>query len=638
MPDDLRDKLKKKQTRSYLNKDFDGFKSDLLLYARTFFDDQIQDFSEASVGGLFLDMAAYVGDVMSYYLDHQLSELNVETAIETKNLEKIIKAAGVKITGASPAIVDLDFYVEVPSDPSDTSMPLASALPVIQAGTVVSSNGGVLFELLEDVDFAEKDSIGQYLHLKTVASTYDVGATIDGNAVTSGSPKTYILKNNRQSPPVGQKQSGTAKSGRVIEEKFNVPNTFEPFRTITLGSDNVSEILAVSDTERNQYYEVEALSQNIVYSRTLNVSSDSFLVPENLELLPAPHRFIVNTSRQTGLTTIRFGSGQADSLDDDIVPDPSELSLPLYGKKTFSRFSIDPNNLLRTSTLGVSPQNTTITVRYRAGGGLSHNVASNTIRSITGLSMRFGTGATPTDIVSVRASLEVNNPSAARGGENPPTLNELRSQVLSARFAQSRIVSKEDLIARIYTMPSNFGRVFRVGIRSSVQNPLSTQLYIISRNKKGQLAVSPDSLKENLVTFLNQSRLIADAIDILDVQVVNIGVVYNVSVGTTYNKRIVVQNINNNLKTYLDIKNFQVDQPIIVTDLMTIILNEPGVTSLASFGMTNISSDINGRKYSNIIFDPSTTGPNYDRGILYGPPGSIFECRHPDDDITGNAL
>ena len=132
--------------------------------------------------------------------------------------------------------------------------------------------------------------------------------------------------------------------------------------------------------------------------------------------------------------------------------------------------------------------------------------------------------------------------------------------------------------------------------------------------------------------------MIADAIDILDVQVVNIGVVYNVSVGTTFNKRIVVQNINNNLKSYLDIKNFQVDQPIIVTDLMTIILNEPGVTSLASFGMTNISSDINGRKYSNIIFDPSTTGPNYDRGILYGPPGSIFECRHPDDDITGNAL
>jgi len=628
MADDLRDKLKRKATRSYLNKDFDGFKNDLLLYAQTYFGEQIQDFSEASVGGLFLDMAAYVGDVMSYYLDHQLNELNVETAVETKNLEKIIKSAGVKITGASPAVVDIQVYIEVPADPAKREFPLASALPVIRAGTVVSSNGGVLFELLEDIDFAEKDSNGDYLHLKTINKKIEDPGTGSG-LVTS----TFILKNAGRG--AGQKQTGTCMSGKIIEEKFNVPNTFMPFRTITLGTDNVSEILTVTDTEKNRYYEVEALSQNVVYNRLLNTSADAYEVPENLELLPAPYRFTVSTSRQSGLTTIRFGSGQADSLDDDIVPDPSELSLPLYGKSTFSRFSIDPNNLLRTSTLGMAPQNTTISIRYRAGGGLGHNVAANTIRSITGLSMRFPTGAETGNIVSVRASLEVNNEIAASGGENPPTLNELRSQVLSARFSQSRIVSKEDLIARIYTMPSNFGRVFRVGIRSNIQNPLSTQLYIISRNKSGQLAVSPDSLKENLVTYINQHRLITDAVDILDVQVVNIGVTYSVAVSTTYNKRIVLQNINSRLKSYLDIKNFQVDQPLIVTDLMTIILNEPGVTALSTFETTNISTDIQGRKYSNIMFDVSTSSANYDRGILYGPAGSIFECRYPDDDITG---
>ena len=629
MADDLREKLKRKATRSYLNKDFDGFKNDLLLYAQTYFGDQIQDFSEASVGGLFLDMAAYVGDVMSYYLDHQLSELNVETAVETRNLEKIIKTAGVKITGASPAVVDIDVYIEVPADPTERAFPLASALPVIQAGTVVSSNGGVLFELLEDIDFAEKDSNGDYLHLKTINKK--IPDPVTGEQVAS----TFILKNAGRG--FGQKQTGTCMSGKIIEEKFNVPNTFQPFRTITLGTDNVSEILVVTDTEKNRYYEVEALSQNVVYNRVLNTSSDSFEVPENLELLPAPYRFTVSTSRSTGLTTLRFGSGQADSLDDDIVPDPSELSLPLYGKSTFSRFSIDPNNLLRTSTLGMAPQNTTITIRYRAGGGLGHNVAANTIRSVTGLSMRFPTGAATEDIVSVRSSLEINNAIAASGGENPPTLNELRSQVLSARFSQSRIVSKEDLIARIYTMPSNFGRVFRVGIRSNIQNPLSTQLYIISRNKSGQLTVSPDSLKENLVTYINQHRLITDAVDILDAQVINIGLTYSVSVSTTANKRIVLQNINNNLKNYLDIKNFQIDQPLIVTDLMTIILNEPGVTSLSSFETTNISTDKHGRNYSNIIFDASTNSTNYDRGILYGPPGSILECRYPDDDISGTA-
>jgi hypothetical protein len=620
--------LRKTQTRSYLNKDFDGFKNDLLLYARTFFDDQIQDFSEASVGGLLLDMAAYVGDVMSYYLDHQLSELNIETAVETKNIEKIIRTAGIKITGASPAVVDLDFYIEVPADSDDTNKVKASSLPKILAGTTVSSNSGVLFELLEDVDFAEIDSDGNYLHTKTVGSTQSDGVT----------PKTYILKNGREREQ-GISQDGTARSGKIIEEKVNIPNIFVPFRTVTLGSNNISEIISIKDTEGNPYHEVESLSQNVVYKRTLNVDPDSMSVPDTLELIPAPFRFMANASRQTGLTTIRFGSGQADSTDDDIIPDPSQLSLPLYEKTTFARFSIDPNNLLKTSTLGISPLNTTLTIRYRAGGGLTHNVSANSIRSITGMLMRFPSTAAADDIASVRASLEVNNTLSAQGGENPPTLNELRSHVLTSRFAQSRVVTKEDLIARIYTMPSNFGRVFRVGVRKNENNPMSANLYVISRDINGRLVVSADSLKKNLVTYLNSLRLIADSIDILDTAVINIGVNYNIVIDDTFNKRIVIQQVNNSLKEYLDIKNFQIDQPLIRSDLITIILAIEGVVSLDSLSLTSLSGTVNGRTYTDVsTFDTDLNGPNYDRGVLYGPPGSIFELRFPDDDIIGNSI
>jgi hypothetical protein len=621
MAEKLKTQLRKSQSRSYLNKDFDGFKNDLLLYARTYFDDQIKDFSEASVGGLMLDLAAYVGDVMSFYLDHQLSELNIETAVEPSNIEKIIRTSGIKITGASPSVVDVDFYIRVPVD--DNNDPLPSALPTILAGTVLSSNAGILFELLEDVKFGETDpDSGEYLFIRKAVSTAGV--------VTS-----YVLKNSRG---FGVHQDGTCRSGKIIEEKINIPNTFVPFRSVTLGSDNISDIISVTDSEGNRYYEVESLSQNIVYKRVLNANPDAMTVPDTLELIPAPFRFTSTSSRQTGLTTIRFGSGQADSTDDDIIPDPSELALPLYEKKTFSRFSIDPNNLLKTATLGISPTNTSLTFRYRQGGGLSHNSSKDSIRSVTGLLMRFPTDADTSVVSSVRASLEVNNPIAAAGGENAPSLNELRSHVIAARFAQSRVVTKEDLIARIYTMPSNFGRVFRVGIRSNPQNPLSANVYIISRNNRGQLTVSPDSLKLNLVTYLNQLRLIADAMDILDVQVVNIGVVYNVVVGDTFNKRIVIQNINNSLRSYLDIKNFQVDQPLIRSDVITIVLNTEGVISLDGLTIESISSARNGRQYSNIMFDHSLDGLNYDRGVLYGPPGSIFELRYPDDDIVGSAI
>tara|TARA_Y100000592_G_C5461252_1_gene314101 strand:- start:898 stop:2202 length:1305 start_codon:yes stop_codon:yes gene_type:complete len=432
---------------------------------------------------------------------------------------------------------------------------------------------------------------------------------------------------------------GVCRSGVISTETFNISNNFIPFRTLALSSDNVSDIISVFDSEGNRYYEVQSLSQDVVYKRVLNASSDQAQVPENLELIPAPFRFTTVTSRQTGLTTLRFGSGRAETLDDDIIPDPSELALPLYEKKTFSSFSIDPNNLLRTSTLGISPVNTAITVRYRHGGGLSHNVAAGSIRSVNILDMNFPKeGASMADIHTVKSSIDVNNPKAAEGGENQPTIDELRGIALASRFSQSRIVTKQDLIARVYTMPSQFGRVFRVGIRANPANPLSTNMYIISRNAQGQLIESADSLKDNLREFLSQQRLIADAIDILSVSVVNIGIKYNVVIDAISNKQLVLQNINAKLKQYMEIKNFQVDQPLITTDLQNIIMNTAGVVSLADFDLFQRFGDIGGRAYSTLLFDHSLSGPNVDRGILYGPDGSIFELKFPENDIIGSAL
>jgi len=606
--------IKQVRQRSYLNKDFDAFRAELLDYARTYFSDNISDFSEASVGGMFLEMAAYVGDVMSYYLDHQFNELDLQTAVEEKNIERLVRAAGVKSGGASPAVVDVEFSLEVDSETTaNGTQPKIVNLPIIQAGTTVSSNTGVTFELGEALDFSEKSSNGNLAAVTTVVQT-------DSNNL----PVKYKLT-----------RTGLCKSGKTITETFLVSDDFKPFRKITIGSENVSEIISVFDDDRNEYYEVESLTQDTVYKRVLNVGPDSDLVSDNLEILSAPYRFIKLSSRKTGLTTLTFGSGDASSADDNIIPDPSEVSLPLFGSKnTMNRFSVDPNSLLKTRTLGLSPRGTKITVRYRAGGGLSHNVGSKSISTVKLLNTKFEPGISSSRISLIRASIVATNPAAASGGESELTINELRSTALAFRNSQSRIVTKQDLISRIYTMPTNFGRVFRIGIRSNQNNPLASTVAIISRDSDNRLVLSPDALKQNLQTYLNEFRLISDAIDIVDARIINIGVRYSIVVDAFSNKELTVQRVNASLKNYLKIENFQIDQPIVISDLTNLILNTDGVLSQISIEIKSKVGIDKTRTYSDQTFNIAS---NTSRGIVVPPKGSIFELRFPDDDIVGNA-
>ena len=609
----VKQRLQQERPRIYLNKDFDAFRSELLLYSKTYFPERINDFSENSVGGLFLEMAAYVGDVMSFYLDHQFNELDLITAVETKNVEKLIRSAGVKITGAAPALSLGVFSVEVESEIfAGRYRPRHTYLPVIERGTTAIATNGTKFEVGADLDFAERNPVNGSL-----LAQYEIGTTD-----SDGNPKTYIVK-----------ISTIIKSGLTVQESFNISDDFVPFRTVTLAYTNVNEIVVIRDSEGNEYHEVEALTQDVVYKRVINVASDFAYVPENLELLPAPYRFISTMSRITGKTSIRFGSGDARTLDGDIIPDPSEVAIPLFGqKKTFSRFSIDPNSLLATRTMGISPRNTTITIVYRAGGGISHNVGSNEITSVATLLTRFQSTVPASVRASMRGSVSVTNPKRAEGGESQLTMDELRTIAISARNSQSRLVTKEDLIARIYMMPPNFGRVFRVGVRSNPNNPLAAQLAVISRDADKKLVISPDSLKINLKNYLNEFRIISDAIDVIDAAVINLGVRYSVVVDETSNKSLTVQLINVTLADYLNVENFQIDQPLVISDLINLILNSEGVVSITSLNIVNISGAMEDREYSDDTFNVSAYTK---KGIVFPLEGAIFEVKYPTEDIIG---
>lgn len=609
----IQQKLRQQRQRSYLGKDFDALRDNLATYAKSYYSDQIRDVSENSVAGMFIDMAAYTGDVLSYYLDYQFNELDLASATDVNNVERLIRRTGVKIGGAAPAIVNVNFYAIIPAQAvNGIYQPNTQYLPIIQSGTQVTSNSGIVFELAEDVDFGTVDSNG---NLTTEYKIFSQDS--------SGNPTRFVMKG-----------VGICSSGRVSTETFTIDDAFVPFRAITLANQNVSEIIGVTDSDGNQYYEVESLTHDVVYKATTNTKYDADVVEDSLSVIPAPRRFISSGSRVSGKTTLTFGSGNAQSLDDDIIPDPSELALPLYGsKKTFNKVSIDPNTLLQTRSLGISPTNTTITVTYRYGGGLNNNVGTGTINSISRLVHRFPPSA-PTSIAStIRATFEVDNTETAVGGEDALSLEDLRAIALNYANSQNRIVTKQDAAARIYTMPSNFGRVYRAGFRPNPVNPLSTLMYVISRNASGQLVLSSDTLKINLSKYLNEFRLISDAVDIVDASIVNIRVRYAVTLNSSAVKNTTLQKINQSLKDYFNIKSFQIDQGILTSDVMNILLNTDGVITVSNLTFESVNGVINGTAYSDVIFNVTQNTLN---GVVIPPPGGIFEVRYPDFDIVGN--
>ncbi len=611
---DVKKKLKKERIRNFLSRDFGGFRQELLQYARTYFPNKIQDFSEASFGGLLLDMASMVGDTMSFYLDHQFNELNPMTAVENGNILRHLRNAGVKIIGPAPSSVVVNFYIEVPAEALGSGLYTvkSSSLPIIFPGTILESANGTRFNLVDSVDFSEVNSLGAY--------KADI---VIGDLDANGNPSTYIMT-----------LPGLCISGEEIVENFSFGVDHVPFRRVTMASSNVTDIIDVSDSDGNKYYQVESLSQDTVFKGVLNVGEDGSLVPYNLEIIPCPYRYVASFDPITRLTTLSFGAGDAESLDNDIIPDPSKLSLNLYGKTSFSRFSIDPNSLLETSTLGISPRNTTLRVLHRSGGGLSHNVPAESIRFVKTLKMDFRKSPSAADATFVRGSIDVKNPGPARGGDRAPTLDELRRRVTASRQMQSRIVTKQDMLTRIYTLPSKFGRVFRAGIRENPANPLSTQLYVISRDDAGNLDVSPDSLKLNLSEYLNEYRLISDAIDVLDAQITNFTVRFGILTTPNSNKILVVDNVIKRLSEILNIDNFQIDQPIMIDDIVNVIINTQDVLSLVNLDIVPIAGIQQDRTYSINTFNFKNSTKNR---VITGPPGSIFELKYPEFDIIGSA-
>lgn len=614
---ELENYLTNNNQKQFSNQTFSDFRQELLQYANYFYKDNIVDFSEVSLGGMLLDFASIVGDSLVYYAEQQFNELNYETATDISNIQKHLRRVNIKNSQASPASVYCTFSIEVERDPASTDYapePVLKLLPIIKKGTKVSSSTGVIFTLEEDIDFQS--------NYKQEAGEEDI----------NGTPLTLFLY-----------KKGLCTSGDIVQETFTLPRSSNKvFLSKDLENTNITTIISIVDEDNNEYYEVDYLTQTTVYKKIKN-ANDNYLT-----IQPAPRRFIREDSFMTGKTSLVFGNGKAKVTKDNVFVNPDVLLMPLKSKNNISRVDLDPSLLLKSSTFGVSPEGKTLTVTYKYGGGTSHNLPIGTINSISSTPMIIfpnesnSEEVTDDEINFIINSMSVTNETSSTGGTEPLTLDELKLQIPSAIKAQSRIITHEDLVARILTMPSDFGRVNKV---AALDNPVSAShkdLFIICKDADGIYVEANDAIKVNLSNYLNTYRLIGDNYNILDVPVYNFGIKVKVRVKTGYTMTNVIIDINSRLVSSLRFDLFEIGTPINLNNVCKIIEATDGVENIITPRNAIIVSktqedeffdieDLTVRSYNDNIFNPQTL---YKDGFIYPPRGGLFEMRYTFRDIV----
>ena len=590
----------------YLNKDFDSLKRNLISFAREHFPNANEDFNDASSAGMLVEMMAYTGDVLSFYVDHSFNEQFIDTAVETTNIQRLAKKYGYKPGSPTPAIALCKFYAELPVSTSDATVPDYNLGFRLLPGSIFSSNNNIDFNLTTTVDFT--NNIG--------------GRVIQGLKDNLGNPISYIIE-----------KEGYCISGAVKTINIAVGG-FQQFRELIIPVKDVTGIISIFDSEGNQYYEVDQLTQDVVFQVVNNNSRNSEDEPEDLlKTIKVDRRFTSEFQLGSRLTKITFGSGNPNSTDIDSVPNPGKFSTPLWGKTTFSSFTIDPRKFTQTATLGIGPASTSLKIKVRFGGGTGHNVASKTIRKIKKKNVVFPNN----DVINPRVrknilnSLSVTNPSPARGGTNPPTLDEVRILAPASYASQNRLVTTEDFIARVLSLPGNLGSVFRVTAERNKISRGTTNIRVVSKDSKGKLITTTQDVKSNISRLLGPTRMVTDNIQILDALIINLGIEVAILSRAGYNADLLRENVIRALITFFNVDNFYIGQHIIEEEIRSLVFNINGVAAVNEINFKNIRGSVDGFVYSSTRYDiePSVRR----QGILECPRNGIFEIRFPNRDI-----
>jgi hypothetical protein len=618
-----------KKDIKYLGKDFGQLKQSLVDFTKVYYPNTYKDFNEASTGMMFIEMAAYVGDILSYYTDYQFKESLLINAEERKNIISLSRFLGYRVKATTPSVTSLDVYQLVPSklNSDGTYSPDLQYAQVIKAGMVTVSDSNVNFVTNDPVDFTV-DTKNNPLEISVFQRN------------SNGQPDFYILK-----------KTVDASAGKIVTKTFDVGNPTS-FYQINLEDTNIVEVMDVYDTDGNRWYETDYLSQDLVPIDSENIFKndnefyiDRDTVPFVMKFLKTSRRFTTSVSANNQ-TILEFGSGVNSQDDELVVPSNKVLSQAGVFKNTTT--SYDPANFLKSKAYGQAPSNTTLTIRYIVGGGAQSNVNANSIKNVVSAEY-FGDltelGVNDKRIVDViRSSLKVNNPIPAVGGKDAETNDEIKNNALANYSSQNRAVTREDYVVRAYSMSSKYGSVAKAYVATensldssgdvSGNNPFAINLYLLSHDSNNRLINTNSALRYNLRNYLNQYRMLTDSINLLDGFVINIGVEFGIVAYKNYNKRDVLANCIETAKNYLSVDNMQFSQPINLSRLELEIAKIDGVQSISYLKIKNLTS--RDGDYSQYEYDIDKATQNK---IVYPSiDPCVFEVRFPTKDIVGKCL
>jgi len=601
----------------YINKNFSSFKNDLIEYAQAYYPTVYTDFNQASPGTMFIEMASYIGDVMSFYLDNQIQETFVQYAKQPNNLYTLAYMLGYRPKVTSVALVDLDVYQQVPAvTVGGLQYPDFSYAFTINEGMQVKSNvnSSVVFYVPEKVDFTTSSSLSP-----TDVTIY--------TATGTGVPTSYLLKKTVQ-----------AISGQMKTANFSFGSA-QRFSTVSINDTNIVSIVSAKDTAGNNWYEVPYLAQDYILLRSNNTASDNNQVPYMIQKTYVPGRFTSRFKSDSSLT-IEFGSGVNNVADTAVVPDPNTVSVGLTpGGLSQMYTAFDPTNFVTTQTYGLAPQNTTITISYLVGGGASANVLSNQLTSVGNFTI--------TGNSTYQNTVVTNNPNPASGGGDGDTVDEVRMNSMVQFGTQYRAVTQQDYLARALSMPVDFGKVSKAYITKddvtfgsylandpADRDPILVSLYVLGLDINGNLAAPTENLISNLQTYLQDYRMLTDAINIKPGYIINIGVNFDISLRPNYNSQDVLARALSAVQDFFNTDNWQINQPIILSNLYSTLDSVEGVQTVKNVQIVNLTGVANG--YSQYSYD--IQAGTFDNVIYPSLDPSIFEVKYLNTDIKGRVV
>ena len=648
-----------KREIKYLNRDFSSFKSSLIEYAKTYFPRTYKDFSDASPGMMFIEMASYIGDVLSYYTDYQFKESLMPYAEERKNVLALANYLGYKTKPTKSATTEIDVYQLIPAtkDSNNNYIPDNNYALKIREYMEVSNETGVSFITTDPIDFS----------LDSKFSPREISVY---SRDEYGIPQFFLLK-----------KSAKVIAGKITTSTFTVGSAV-PFYKMSLTEDNVIDIIDVRDSDNNKWYEVDYLAQDLIFIETENTvfTNNNYVqysseVPKLIKSLKTSRKFVVNVTANN-TTYLEFGPGTNVTSDEIIYPNSELIGVGLQNIKNLN-LNYDTSKLLNSETYGQSPTNTVLTVQYLVGGGLESNSPSDTIKNISSVVfLNDITGLTPSQnslLTTVKNSLRISNPNPAVGGQNEENVEEIRQNALANFGSQNRTVTIDDYISRIYSLPPRFGSIAKVTVLPNsdlsistnqnllsgfvnnknqttlidnslennfrkvnfdVSNPFSLNLYILSYNSNKNLTQTNEALIYNLRQYLQKYKIISDSINIIDGYIINIGIDFKILVYNNFNKKEVLDQCLQKAKDFFKIDKWYFNQPININQLELELAKVEGVQSVAEVKFKNLTQNDGNYSPHEYNLDEATIN-----NIIYPSlDPSVFEVKFPDNDIRGAVI